>query len=85
MFFQWVMCFGIWSVGLVVNFSMGDPKFQPWAMFGGALWATGNVLTVPIIKMVGMSMGLLVWGMCNMLTGWATGASMRARRGRGER
>ena len=72
-FFQWVMCFGVWIVGLCVNLARDDPKFQPWAMLGGALWATGNVMTVPIIKMIGMSMGLLVWGACNMLTGWATG------------
>ena len=35
-FFQWVMCFGVWLVGLCVNLARDDPKFQPWAMLGGA-------------------------------------------------
>jgi hypothetical protein len=28
---------------------------------------------VPIIKCIGLGMGLLVWGLTNMLTGWASG------------
>lgn len=30
------------------------PAFQPFAMLGGALWATGNLLTVPIVKTIGL-------------------------------
>lgn len=48
------------------------PVFQPLAMLGGALWATGNMLTVPIIKTIGLSLGMLTWGGVNMLTGWAS-------------
>lgn len=48
------------------------PSFQPFAMLGGVLWATGNVLTVPIVKTVGLSLGLLTWGMTNMVVGWAS-------------
>ena len=48
-------------------------KFVPFAAFGGAMWATGNTLAVPCINLIGLSLGLLIWGSANMLTGWATG------------
>ena len=73
MFFQWVLCAAIWCVGLLVYGLQGFPTFQPGAMLGGAIWATGNVMCVPIIKILGLSLGLLIWGQTNMLIGWATG------------
>ena len=73
MFFQWVLCCAIWCCGLVVYCVQGCPTFQPVAMLGGAIWATGNIMSVPIIKMLGLSLGLLIWGQANMLIGWATG------------
>ena len=42
-------------------------------MLGGFLWATGNTLSVPVIKMIGLSLGLLIWGSANMIMGWLTG------------
>jgi len=73
MFFQWVMCVGIWLVGLAVQLIRGSPKFQPFAMLGGALWATGNAMVVPIIKTIGLGLGLMLWGMFNLLMGWCSG------------
>ena len=73
MFFQWVLCCAIWCCGLVVYAVQGFPTFQPWAMLGGAIWASGNIMSVPIIKTLGLSLGLLIWGQVNMLMGWATG------------
>jgi hypothetical protein len=32
----------------------GAPVFEPLAVFGGVLWATGNVMAVPIIQCIGM-------------------------------
>ena len=32
-----------------------------------------NVMTVPIIKTIGLGQGLLVWGSFNLLCGWASG------------
>ena len=49
------------------------PCLMPMAMLGGALWATGNFLSVPVINLIGLSLGLLIWGSANMLMGWATG------------
>ena len=34
---------------------------------------TGNALVVPIIKTIGLTMGLTIWGATNMLSGWFTG------------
>ena len=48
-------------------------RFMPLAALGGALWATGNTLSVPVINYIGLSLGLLIWGSANMLMGWATG------------
>ena len=48
-------------------------RFVPMAALGGALWATGNTLSVPVINYIGLSLGLLIWGSANMLMGWATG------------
>jgi len=73
MFFQWVLCCAIWCCGVVVYGFQGCPTFQPVAMLGGAIWATGNIMSVPIIKTLGLSLGLLIWGQTNMLVGWATG------------
>ncbi|ELR13173.1 transmembrane protein 144 family protein [Acanthamoeba castellanii str. Neff] len=73
MFFQWILCTGIWLTGLVVNGIQGWPTFEPIAMIGGVLWCTGNLLTVPIIKMIGLGLGLLLWGLTNLIMGWATG------------
>eukprot|EP00471_Norrisiella_sphaerica_P013378 CAMPEP_0184492260 /NCGR_PEP_ID=MMETSP0113_2-20130426/22723_1 /TAXON_ID=91329 /ORGANISM="Norrisiella sphaerica, Strain BC52" /LENGTH=241 /DNA_ID=CAMNT_0026876953 /DNA_START=382 /DNA_END=1108 /DNA_ORIENTATION=- len=72
-FFQLLMCAGIWTVGLVVHLIQGSPKFYPFAMLGGSLWATGNVLCVYIIQEIGMGLGLVIWGGTALLVGWATG------------
>eukprot|EP00466_Bigelowiella_natans_P001411 jgi/Bigna1/139286/aug1.49_g13994 len=72
-FFQLFMCMGIWTVGLVVQLIQGSPKFYPFSMLGGALWATGNVLCVYIIQQIGMGLGLVIWGSTALMVGWATG------------
>ncbi|XP_034357296.1 transmembrane protein 144 isoform X2 [Arvicanthis niloticus] len=72
MFLQWVLCAAIWLVALVVNLILHCPKFWPFAMLGGCIWATGNIAVVPIIKTIGLGLGLLIWGSFNTLTGWAS-------------
>eukprot|EP00941_MAST-03F_sp_MAST-3F-sp1_P001292 g1292.t1 len=73
-FYQLSMCLGIFTVGCVVNACTGFSSFQPWAMLGGAIWACGNVLSVPIVKLIGLSQGLLIWGCSCMLVGTLTGS-----------
>ena len=74
LFFQWIVCLGIWTFGLFVHLYNGDERqFFPLVMVGGAIWCTGNMCVVPVIKTIGLAMGLLIWGTLNLLAGWATG------------
>jgi hypothetical protein len=72
MFFQWIYCASVWITGFVVNIVKGFPVFHPLAMLGGFLWCTGNVLTVPILKTIGLGQGILIWASVNLLAGWAS-------------
>ncbi|ELP86432.1 hypothetical protein EIN_031430 [Entamoeba invadens IP1] len=77
-FLQWMMCIGILIIGtftmLIRATTQGGPiYFEPFAMLGGALWCTGNILCVPVLQMIGLSLGPAIWGIGNMITGWVTG------------
>ncbi|XP_030643575.1 transmembrane protein 144-like [Chanos chanos] len=72
MFFQWVLCATIWTISLIVNLILNSPKFWPLAMVGGAVWATGNITVVPIVKTIGLGLGVLVWASFSLLMGWAS-------------
>lgn len=73
MFFQWVLCSAIMVTGIIVQLARNSPKFYPIVMLGGFLWETGNVCVVPIIKTIGLGLGLCIWGVANLLSGWLTG------------
>jgi glucose uptake protein GlcU len=73
-YFQWVLCSAIWFTGFVVNGIRNFPPFQPLAMLGGVLWCTGNMLTVPIIRLIGMGKGQVLWSDISLFMGWASGA-----------
>ncbi|XP_068451383.1 transmembrane protein 144b [Clinocottus analis] len=72
MFFQWVYCASIWGVSMLGDLILQSPKFYPFAMLGGALWATGNMASVPIVKAIGLSLGTVIWGSSCLLMGWAS-------------
>ncbi|XP_067898251.1 transmembrane protein 144-like isoform X3 [Heterodontus francisci] len=72
MFFQWILCAAIWIVSLLVNLILKCPKFWPLAMLGGCVWATGNITVVPILKTIGLGLGVLIWAAFNLLMGWAS-------------
>jgi hypothetical protein len=42
-FFQFMLCTGIWMTGLFCNLIQGCPEFHAAASIGGMLWAIGNV------------------------------------------
>lgn len=42
MFFQWIVCIGIWLVGLVVNLARNQPPLFLPSIVGGVFWCTGN-------------------------------------------
>uniref|UniRef100_A0A3P8PIY1 Transmembrane protein 144b n=1 Tax=Astatotilapia calliptera TaxID=8154 RepID=A0A3P8PIY1_ASTCA len=72
MFFQWVTCAAIWVVSMFGDLMLQSPKFCPFAMLGGVLWATGNVAVVPFVKAIGLGLGILISGSSNLLMGWAS-------------
>uniref|UniRef100_A0A3Q3SIG9 Transmembrane protein 144 n=1 Tax=Mastacembelus armatus TaxID=205130 RepID=A0A3Q3SIG9_9TELE len=72
MFFQWVNCAAIWVVSMVGDLMLQSPKFYPFAMLGGVIWATGNLAVVPIVKAIGLGLGILIWGSSSLLMGWAS-------------
>ncbi|XP_010741217.2 transmembrane protein 144b isoform X1 [Larimichthys crocea] len=72
MFFQWVSCAAIWVVSMVGDLMLQSPKFYPFAMLGGVIWATGNIAVVPIVKAIGLALGILIWGSSSLLMGWAS-------------
>lgn len=73
LFFQWVQCSGILMVGIVLMCIVGVYTLYPVALLGGACWALANITVVPIIDLLGLSLGMLLWGVTNMATGWAVG------------
>uniref|UniRef100_A0A0K0F820 Transmembrane protein 144 homolog (inferred by orthology to a C. elegans protein) n=1 Tax=Strongyloides venezuelensis TaxID=75913 RepID=A0A0K0F820_STRVS len=72
-FVQWVMGLTIMFIGVVMNFINNFPPFEPLAMIGGFFWAVGNLTAIPIINMIGVGLGMLVWGTVNCTVGWACG------------
>lgn len=71
------MCAAIWVCGMAyyTGLCVADgecPSFQPLAMLGGAIWCTGNLLCVPVIKAIGMGLGLSLWCGSSLLCGWAS-------------
>lgn len=59
-FFSWIMSIAIFFSGVMVQIvecytehddgSFHCPAFEPIAMLGGAVWATGNLLVIPIVR-----------------------------------
>ncbi|KAH9513939.1 hypothetical protein Btru_031800 [Bulinus truncatus] len=72
MFFQWILCSGIFLVGMVVQI-VRQSSFYPLVMLGGAIWTTGNLCVVPVFKTIGMGLGMSIWGTFGLVTGWASG------------
>jgi len=72
MFFQMILCLGIWTVGFVVNCIRGFPQFYALPLLGGFFWSLGNMSVVPIIKTIGIGLGMIVWNGVGLVVGWAT-------------
>jgi len=72
--FQWFQCAAILIMGFVVQFFTYSLRFEPFAMLGGAIWCIGNSMVVPIVSRIGIGLGMLIWGVCNMIFGWSAGS-----------
>ena len=42
-------------------------------LLGGFFWCTGNVLVVLIVRLIGLGLGLLIWGISCLVMSWASG------------
>ncbi|XP_029626616.1 transmembrane protein 144 isoform X2 [Salmo trutta] len=58
------------DVSMIGDLILDSPKFHPLAMLGGAVWATGSLTVVPIVKAIGLGLGVCIWGSSSLLMGW---------------
>jgi hypothetical protein len=66
MFFQFIVALAIFLTGLVftivraamIGGPMGKVDFEPLAVVGGVIWATGNICVVPVMRTIGCVYGL---------------------------
>ncbi|KAI6651541.1 putative membrane protein [Oopsacas minuta] len=72
-FFQWMVCTGVWICGLVVHLIQSSAHFYPLAILGGVIWSGGNVFLIPMIRLVGFNTGVLMWSLVFIGSGWSTG------------
>eukprot|EP01028_Stygiella_incarcerata_P003460 TRINITY_DN168_c0_g1_i1.p1 TRINITY_DN168_c0_g1~~TRINITY_DN168_c0_g1_i1.p1 ORF type:complete len:361 (-),score=68.28 TRINITY_DN168_c0_g1_i1:1158-2240(-) len=70
--FQWLMCSAIGLVGYF-SISIASFTFVPAGLLGGALWATGNLMVYPILELIGLGLGFLLWSSSNMIMGYFVG------------
>jgi len=73
MSFVWVFSSGVMVVGIFSIFICGKATFIFTGLIGGSLWATGNLCVIPIVKLIGLGLGLLLWGSASLITGFFTG------------
>eukprot|EP01083_Nonionella_stella_P020255 56151_1 len=79
LYWQFVNAVGIWFFGLVTVLckciATGSTTyfFHPIALTSGIIWSIGNILTVPIIKTVGLALGMSIWCATQLIVGWSTG------------
>lgn len=71
--FVWSFSAGVMMVGLCTIFITGKSLFVATGLIGGSLWASGNMCVVPIVKTIGLGLGLLVWGSTSLITGFFVG------------
>jgi len=80
MHFVMLMSIGILLVGICTLFFSqiegGDFEvvLAPDGLLGGGIWALGNLLTVPILKNIGLGMGLAIWAGVNVIVSFVVGA-----------
>ena len=73
------MATGVWVWGLITVIVQciwnNTPIyfFHPAAISSGIIWSIGNILTVPIIKTIGMALGMSIWCATQLIVGWSTG------------
>lgn len=72
-FFQFIQCVAIGVYGVFFNWFVHMPHFEPFAMLGGAMWATGNLCCLIVVRLIGLGIGLVLWALPGLVLGWASG------------
>nr|CDS27228.1 transmembrane protein 144 [Hymenolepis microstoma] len=72
MIFQWLMCTSLGFCLFAIHVCFGSQRIWSLTLLSGILWSTANVAVVPIIRRLGMGVGMLIWSMVNLLMGWAS-------------
>ncbi|KAM7538500.1 hypothetical protein Aperf_G00000070554 [Anoplocephala perfoliata] len=70
--FQWLLCIALAFVLFCIHICAGAAKIWSFTLLSGIVWSAGNATVVPIVKRIGMGVGMLIWSMVAMLMGWAT-------------
>jgi len=61
------------TVGIISIFIAGKAIFVYTGLLGGSLWALGNLCVIPIVKLIGLGLGLLIWGSSSLVVGFFSG------------
>ncbi|KAM3179468.1 hypothetical protein ACTXT7_000583 [Hymenolepis weldensis] len=72
MIFQWLMCTSLGFCLFAIHVCFGSPRIWSLTLLSGIFWSTGNLAVVPIIRRLGMGVGMLIWSIVNLLIGWAS-------------
>eukprot|EP01132_Coremiostelium_polycephalum_P003863 gene3863-4814_t len=71
--FTWVMSMGTLCTAYIAMFISKNYIFIPMGLLGGTLWSIGNFCVIPIVKTVGLGLGLLLWSCTSLITGFFVG------------
>jgi len=67
------MSLGTLCSAYIAMFISKNYIFDPWGLLGGTLWSIGNFCVIPIVKTIGLGLGLLLWSCTSIITGFFTG------------
>lgn len=70
-FFQFMYALSAWSSGIGVYLVKGIDNVYWLALIGGLIASIANAVVVPIIKLIGIGLGLLVWNSTSLILGWS--------------
>ncbi|KAN0055796.1 hypothetical protein ACTA71_011683 [Dictyostelium dimigraforme] len=71
--YAFVLSIGGLCVAFIAMMIHGTFVFSPVGILGGSLWAMANLLIIPIIKLVGLGLGVLLWSSIGIVVGFFSG------------
>ncbi|KAN0007395.1 hypothetical protein ACTFIU_000594 [Dictyostelium citrinum] len=71
--YAFVLSIGGLCVAFIAMMIHGTFVFSPIGILGGSLWAMANLLIIPIIKLVGLGLGVLLWSSIGIVVGFFSG------------